>query len=512
MKYIKTAIISIVVIVTVLILLDQSNKIKQEKIDKTNLNATNEKSKVTTSYANEPVITSNGLIPIIYDKDGNSIENFDKKEWYSYKKEDKKWANAITKDQNSNITGYYVWIPRFAYKITYKDPNDKTKEGKIDIKFLIGNSDQYVDDDGKIKNAVHIQTDELNSLNSYVVHPSFISDSKNGYKNGGWSSEIEGFWISKYPATYQQTSLGNELTDEEKNKIIYSNNSYYINEEYTYINDYNVYGEITNKTRISYPTFMPLAYTYTKINIGDATNLTRQIAKNNSLYNLKNIDSHLVKLSEWSAMAYLTQSDYGNGNSKKINNYYILEENDDNSQINRITGLSQELDAEKIFFSDDKLENMNYYNTKEGQKSSSTGNIYGIYDIAGGVNEYLAGYIKNGNKLIEKSGNSNGKYKFYNEESTRYITKYPYNKDNDMIKTNFEEYMKGNYYGDSMKELSNNEMMSWRAYLNYPFRDHPFFCKAGSAFLNGNFGIFAISRTRGDISENYGFRVCLINE
>ena len=78
MKYIKTAIISIVVIVTVLILLDQSNKIKQEKIDKTNLNATNEKSKVTTSYANEPVITSNGLIPIIYDKDGNPIENFDK--------------------------------------------------------------------------------------------------------------------------------------------------------------------------------------------------------------------------------------------------------------------------------------------------------------------------------------------------------------------------------------------------------------------------------------------------
>ena len=40
--------------------------------------------------------------------------------WYDYNglgDGQNKWANAVTKDSSGNITGYWVWIPRYAYKI-----------------------------------------------------------------------------------------------------------------------------------------------------------------------------------------------------------------------------------------------------------------------------------------------------------------------------------------------------------------------------------------------------------
>lgn len=516
MKYFKIGIISIIVIISVLILLDKSNKISEQEKLTNNTNIQKEEYKKETSNANSPLIKSNGLIPIVYEEDGKINENFKMEEWYSYTKENKKWANAITKDENSNITGYYVWIPRFAYKIIYNNENDKSLGGKIDIKFLIGNSDQYVDDDGKVKSAAHTKEKNEEKNNDYVVHPSFIADTQNGYKNNGWSSEIEGFWISKYPATYQQTSINDKsITDEKRNKIVYTNNSYSIvaDENNQYFDEDNIYGKITNKTKISYPTFMPLSVIYTKINIGDATNLSKQIAKDNNFYNLKNMDSHLVKISEWSAVAYLTQSEYGHGNNMKINNYFSLDEMYDSIQVNRISGISQSKKSEDLFnIANENINDMSYYNTEDGKKASSTGNIYGIYDIAGGVNEFLACYIKNNNKNIEKNGNANGKYKFFNENNTRYITNYPFNNEKDTIKLNLEEYLNsGNYYGDSIKEMTNERMETWGAYLNYPYRESAFFCKSGAPFINVNFGLFAISRTKGEISENDGFRVCLIN-
>ena len=41
-----------------------------------------------------------------------------------------KWANAMTKDGSM-----WVWIPRYAYKITYKSSN-KSEGGTIEIAFL----------------------------------------------------------------------------------------------------------------------------------------------------------------------------------------------------------------------------------------------------------------------------------------------------------------------------------------------------------------------------------------
>lgn len=58
-----------------------------------------------------------GMTGIYWDENGTetevNVDNQDK--WYDYSKQE--WANAVTKDSSGNITGYWVWIPRYAYKI-----------------------------------------------------------------------------------------------------------------------------------------------------------------------------------------------------------------------------------------------------------------------------------------------------------------------------------------------------------------------------------------------------------
>ena len=61
--------------------------------------------------------------------------------WYSYIAQ--KWANAKTQDGSM-----WVWIPRYAYKITYYTDenkttisNSKTQYGSVDVKFLIDDTD-----------------------------------------------------------------------------------------------------------------------------------------------------------------------------------------------------------------------------------------------------------------------------------------------------------------------------------------------------------------------------------
>ncbi len=89
--------------------------------------------------------------------------------WYNYKQN--KWANTKTQDGSM-----WVWIPRYAYKITYTNPSDKSQGGSIDVKFLIGTTDNYYDEESKtIKTAKRVSTKEevADTTTDYYVHPAF---------------------------------------------------------------------------------------------------------------------------------------------------------------------------------------------------------------------------------------------------------------------------------------------------------------------------------------------------
>ncbi len=115
--------------------------------------------------------------------------NNENKCWYDYGS--KKWANAQTEDGSM-----WVWIPRYAYKVVYNDPNDKSKGGKFDIVFLIGITDNYIDDNGNIQTAQRqteknqvIGTDSTKT-DKYTVHPAFTNESNIDYANGGMERRI----------------------------------------------------------------------------------------------------------------------------------------------------------------------------------------------------------------------------------------------------------------------------------------------------------------------------------
>ena len=134
---------------------------------------------------------------------GTDNLNFKWENWYAYTAGDNstdtktsRWANAVTDDGS-----YWVWIPRYKYKITNQPTSAGIENaGKIDVEFIpttdkMGTTGYTTEAnaDGEI-----ITTDS----EGYIIHPAFENGSStgknNGYANGEWDSELAGFWIAKY--------------------------------------------------------------------------------------------------------------------------------------------------------------------------------------------------------------------------------------------------------------------------------------------------------------------------
>ena len=145
---------------------------------------------------------------------GTENPNFKWENWYAYTKGDNstdtktsRWANAVTDDGS-----YWVWIPRYKYKIT-NQPTEVgiDSAGKIDIKFI-----PTTDKMGVEGYTTEANTDgEILTTDSegYIIHPAFENGSStgknNGYANGEWDSELPGFWIAKYEMSGENASEEN---------------------------------------------------------------------------------------------------------------------------------------------------------------------------------------------------------------------------------------------------------------------------------------------------------------
>lgn len=302
-------------------------------------------------------------------------------QWYSYTAEDNtedntssRWANAKNADES-----YFVWIPRYAYRITYYESETSTEPtGYYD------GWGMWRAEDGKLKYNLDsgIETVVYNDT-KYIVHPAFETD----LDNGGWDSDLKGFWVAKYEMSRENSTDGTIWTTHGTSD--YGGGDIQITD--------------TNKDSIR-AISKPNVSSWRDISIGNCYT--------NSFGYDRLKESHLMKNSEWEAVTYLTHSQYGR------NGYEV----DINNSKECITGNGGgSVDASSV------PEIANEYNTQIGAKASTTGNIYGIYDISGGAKEYLAIFNKLGESTDvegENYGLSMTKDSEGNYVSTKYVTTY----------------------------------------------------------------------------------------
>ena len=443
---------------------------------------------------NSPKLDGTGLKGIKLSNNGTYEEIKEgQANWYSYTENDKRWANAKTQDGSM-----WVWIPRYAYKITYTNPSDKSLGGTIDIVFL--KNDTTLDKNG---NDVTQSTyeNEKGEQGAYIVHPCFKDGTSNGFTNGEWDDEIEGIWVAKFEAGF---SGGNNSVEKVSSGLTYGENS----------PSKNFYGPITvGSTPIYYPVFMPKTYSYNYITISDMYSLSKNLNKSGNPYGLvtEKIDSHMIKNSEWGAVTYLTHSKYGRNKEEiSINNVNL---NGAVDTICAVTGMSSgTTNSAQIKTTVEAINNGTSgsysWETANGQKASTTGNIYGIYDLSGGSWENTAAYISDGEiskygKNIESDGQNNTKYK----------NVYSYNTSNTNSGNNYNANT--SKIGEAIWETSTSgagdKPTSWNqdnsSFVN---STGAFSARGGHYDRNTSAGTFAFGYTNGVGGYMNGFRAVLI--
>lgn len=324
-------------------------------------------------------------INVIYD---NLIAGYDEftpmtiKEYYLSKP-------VGTKINNEDVNSYFVWIPRFKYKLW-----NATGENNIDTynAYQIG-IDIVFEKDNESSGVIYCEnlecySDELkitkitqNDNGKYYTHPAF--------KN--LDEELSGIWVSKYEA-----SNNNQTIESKPNNEVWTNN--YLSSFYQSI---------------------------------------KKIGNNYSM----------IKNTEWGAITYLSHSKYG---------------------------VCQNNNCQAITPNTTYISGNNLYDT-------TTGNIYGVYDMAGSATEFtMSNYTDNPNELSLTNSNfqntpiSNNDYNLY--------------------------YNNGFILGDATKELSLESGIWYNSANNFINSTNNWLARGGIA-KNEFASIYSYNATTDIISE-----------
>ena len=321
---------------------------------------------------NAPELDDN-MIAVSYDGTNWVKANSDNSDnnWYNY--EELKWANAVTVSEGTrdtylnsevgtiismdDIETMWVWIPRYSYTIGSTDgtnyygkkgcylENAPTVKlpGEIDIRFI----DTNIKDRG---NAKYITT---TGSREYYTPDAFTFDNE----------ELSGIWVGKF-----ETSSS----------------------------DPNINHGGGNTTELD-PMIKPNVNSWRYINVSNAFNASLKMNDEGNRYGFTNkVDTHMMKNSEWGVVAYLSQSKYGkigNDNFKGTNKEIYVNKSDIG-----ITGCSS---GSPDAFNSNYTCHYQYNIDINGTGASTTGTIYGIYDMSGGSWEYV---MANYNDIIKNGG------------------------------------------------------------------------------------------------------------
>lgn len=397
-------------------------------------NATAISSITGTSKDTYTVNLDANMIPVVNKRQSGAYPN----NWCNY--DTQQWCNAVTikpdalakyqSGANSakgsvvaeeDILGYFTYIPRYAYEVQrYHAFNKVSGCGGIFSGAASSQQCQNIPTSGE-SFAIHFEkptdskkipaspSSSLGSNAACYIKPTSttgwtakdyrtecnISRAYGSTSDTTWAThpaftlageELPGLWVAKY-------EVGQET---------YCNNASTITDRC---------GANLNLTSGVYikPYHAAITYKY----IGAQFSLGLNLSKNpkgitggnttvgqNSGRNLMNLSGSAqtmqMKNDQWGAIAYLSASTYGTGATKVYNNGYYngtANENATNTThthtqtvYRHMTGCGPIADKSKGFGA-----TCTAYNSTIGQQASTTGNVYGIYDMVGGTSERVMG-------------------------------------------------------------------------------------------------------------------------
>jgi hypothetical protein len=242
--------------------------------------------------------------------------------------------------------------------------------------------------------------------------------------------------------------------------------------------------------------------------------------------NLATATTHQQKNDEWGAVTYLSTSIYGvygtnnvfttDAQRKVYNNgfynSYVLGNTahaDIYSSTTRfMTGCGPVADK-----SDDYNATCNQYYTTLGQQASTTGNVYGLYDGAGGAYEYVMGNRNATSDTTYMATMPPADYfnnypvpPFGTQPNGSSSTEYYYNND---ICT--YQYCGGHALHETkaVQSVSSNNQSWGSDYSNFVYSSYPWFLRGGNAGNGSLAGLFGSDYNTGNAYYNVGFRAVL---
>ena len=241
------------------------------------------------------------------------------------------------------------------------------------------------------------------------------------------NTELTGFWVGKFEISTTDSTCSSSASSTDCNKVL----------------------TMTIKPNVSSWRSATISNYFTSIQNATGT------------YGISNADSHMLKNMEWGAVAYLKQSKYGLGTTDIAVNT--------NSNLYTGGGTS---DA---------------YKTNVTQ--STTGNIYGVYDMSGGAYEYVMGNMKNSSNAFYSSSAG-----FTTAPDAKYYDSYKY--DSSSSKTHARGKL-----GDATKEtlvIFGRNTGGWYSdNADLPYYVYSWFVRGGNYDQGSKVGVFYFDDNKG---------------
>jgi hypothetical protein len=380
--------------------------------------------KVPSSTYKDPILNgadpvlSDDLLPVIIDSNGSVTYVNKNGTWYNY--ENKMWANAIKligspsktyKEgdiiSESDISAYFVWIPRYKYELWNVGVSDVTSSQvpkTIPITF-----------ESKSATKSTGSTD-----GTYLTHPAFTFG----------STELNGIWVSKFEVTGSTSA-------------------------------------ITSKPNVN---------SLRSTTVGSFWNALKSYDTSDT--------SHMMKNTEWGAVAYLSASIYGK-------NSEILK-NNNSSYLTGCGGVSSSTSGSSSC--------LNQFGTVVAYPQSTTGNISGIFDMSGGTWEYMAacasGYIGSSGLTLDTINSNSAYFDLYNIASSS---------------TSYNNRILGDATGELGPFVSNKS--SWyQGFADFTNSSVPWFARGANYGDTAGVGAFSFSITAGGAIAYLSSRMALAPE